>query len=79
MKKMIIAIAAAAAGIAIGLWIDAGRMHCDNTSVIVAEGDTLWSIAEKHCTGQIQKAVDELVATYGADIRPLQEIDLPQD
>lgn len=79
MKKMMIAIAAVAAGIALALWMDSGRMHCDNTSVIVAEGDTLWSIAEKHCTGQVQKAVDNLFATYGADIRPLQEIDLPQD
>ena len=79
MKRVIIAIAVAAAGVALGWWIDASRMHCENKSVIVAEGDTLWRIAEKHCKGDVQKATDKLVAQYGTDIRPSQEITLPQD
>lgn len=79
MKRVIIAIAAAAAGVALGWWIDAGRMHCENKSVIVAEGDTLWRIAETYCKGDVQKATDKLVAQYGTDIRPSQEITLPQD
>ena len=79
MKRLLIAIAVAAGGVALGWWIDAGRMHCEDTTVIVEEGDTLWSIAETHCKGDVQKAVDKLVDEYGTDIHPTQEIILPQD
>jgi hypothetical protein len=79
MKRMLIGIACAAAGVALGWWIDAGRMHCADTTVIAVEGDTLWAIAERHCAGDVQKAVDKLVDKYGATIQPSQEIVLPQD
>lgn len=43
---------------------------CDGTTVVVAGGDTLWSLAEEHCEGHTGHAVDRLVATYGTDIHP---------
>lgn len=50
---------------------------CNNTLLIVNEGDTVWSIAERFCTGNIQAAVDAIVAEYGTDIRPTQAVRLP--
>jgi hypothetical protein len=43
----------------------------------VQEGDTLWRLAEQHCTGDIRAAADSLVDKYGPDIRPTQEVRLP--
>ena len=50
---------------------------CNNTLLIVNEGDTVWSIAERFCTGNIQAAADAIVAEYGTDIRPTQAVRLP--
>ena len=50
---------------------------CNGTFLIVNEGDTVWSIAERYCTGDIQAATDAIVAEYGADIRPTQALRLP--
>jgi hypothetical protein len=50
---------------------------CDGTVVIVQEGDTLWRLAEQHCTGDVRAAADALVEKYGTDVRPTQEVRLP--
>lgn len=43
--------------------------ECDRSAVIVTSGDTLWSLAEKHCTGHVGAATAALVARYGADVQ----------
>lgn len=50
---------------------------CNNVTLIVKEGDTVWSLAERYCTGNIQAAADAIVAEYGTDIRPAQAMRLP--
>lgn len=50
---------------------------CNSTVLIVNEGDTVWSLAERYCTGSIEAAVDAIVAEYGTDIRPTQAMRLP--
>lgn len=46
-------------------------------SYVVAEGDDVWGIAERNCSGNIQNAVDYIVAKYGTVIHPGQQINLP--
>jgi hypothetical protein len=43
--------------------------ECDHSAVIVQSGDTLWSLAEKYCTGHIGQATDDLVKKYGTDVQ----------
>lgn len=43
--------------------------ECDSSAVVVTAGDTLWSLAEKHCTGHTGAATDALVARYGTDVQ----------
>ena len=42
---------------------------CTQGAVAVQSGDTLWSLAQEHCTGHIGQATDELVDKYGTDIQ----------
>lgn len=44
---------------------DPHTFECDGTQAVAVLGDTLWSLAEKHCSGHIGSAVDTLHATYG--------------
>lgn len=37
---------------------------CDGSSVIAGAGDTLWSLAEQHCTGHIGHAVHDLYKVH---------------
>ena len=50
---------------------------CSEFSVLVERGDTLWSIAENNCTGDIGYVVDLLNEKYGTTIYPTQSITLP--
>ena len=73
-------IAGLAAFIAVLTWqndIDT-KYRCDNggLAVIVHEGNTLWGIAEKYCTGSIVTAVDDLHKVYGSTLHPGQIIHL---
>jgi hypothetical protein len=52
---------------------------CPEATIIVREGDTLWSIAETECTGEITQVADYLVDKYGTTIHAGQAIDLPID
>lgn len=49
---------------------------CDGTSVVVASGDTLWSIAQEHCEGHTGQAVYDLVGIYGTTLYAGQTISL---
>lgn len=49
---------------------------CDGTTAVAADGDSLWSLAQKHCTGHIGQAVTELVKVYGTQIDYGQRITL---
>ena len=58
-------------GVALGLitiLISREEFSCDNSGHLVAEGDTLWAIAEQKCSGNIQKATDTAMKTYGTDL-----------
>ncbi len=56
----------------IALWLgammnlsrDGSRYSCDGSTVIAVYGDTLWSLAQKHCSGHIGMAVDALYSTH---------------
>lgn len=51
--------------------------ECHETRVIASAGDSLWSIAERYCDGQVDAVVDTLAKRYGTTIYPTQEIQLP--
>lgn len=52
---------------------------CDIDAHHVEYGDTLWSIAEQKCEGDIQRVTDNLVDVYGTTIHPSQNIYLPEN
>jgi len=56
-----------------------GRATANGTTVTVAAGDTLWSIARQvQPSGDVRPLVDQLVATYGAaGLQPGQQIVVP--
>lgn len=39
--------------------------ECDGQSVNAKQGETLWSIHERHCTGNISQAVDDYIKAHG--------------
>lgn len=49
---------------------------CDGTTVMANDGDSLWSLAQKHCVGHIGQAVADLVNVHGETIRYGQYITL---
>lgn len=55
------------------------QFTCDNggLAVVAQRDDTLWKIAERHCTGDIRAAVDELVGSRGVNLMPGAIIQLP--
>lgn len=50
---------------------------CSGEIHTVLSGDTLVAIAQKHCTKNIEAAIDQLVDQYGAEIHPGDQIQLP--
>ena len=52
---------------------------CDKGAIIVQQGDTLYSLAHANCLGDVSRAVDALVDTYGSTISVGQQITLPID
>jgi hypothetical protein len=81
VKKLIIGITLTVISIWLGLWVasrfDGNGFTCEQVTVRVTHGATLWQIAEQHCTGDIRQATTVLVETYGVDIRVGQFIALP--
>lgn len=53
------------------------RFTCETTPHKVSAYDTLWSIAEQKCDGNIQVVTDKLVAVYGTVIQAGDNIYLP--
>lgn len=55
------------------------QFTCSNNglAVIAQRDDTIWKIAERHCTGDIRAAVDEMVGNRGSDLMPGAIIHLP--
>ena len=53
------------------------RFTCNQATVVVQLGDTMWKVAERNCTGNIQVAVHHLVNKYGTLIHHGQQIQLP--
>ena len=50
--------------------------ECQDATVIVQPGDTLWNIVEEHCTGDVRAAVSN-VAADPSTLQPGQVITLP--
>ena len=51
--------------------------ECQQAPVVVMQGDDLYGIAEKRCTGDLLEVRHELVQSYGTVIQPGQVIQLP--
>lgn len=48
---------------------DPYQYSCDGSAVIVASGDTLWSLAKQHCTGHVGHAVHDLAKVHGDQVQ----------
>ena len=54
---------------------DQESFSCDGSTVVVQQGDDVWGLIEKHCTGEFELARSHIVASIGgASIRPGQVI-----
>lgn len=58
---------------------NAPEYQCSQATIIVKDGETIWNIAERECTGNTTRAVDYLVDKYGTTIYAGQAIQLPTD
>ncbi len=48
---------------------------CDGATVVVQQGDDVWGLIEKHCTGNLESARSHIVTSIGGtSIRPGQVI-----
>lgn len=50
---------------------------CQDRTITVHQGDTLWSIADEHCDGDMLAARYQLTQAYGTVIQPGDVIELP--
>lgn len=57
--------------------LTAPAYECEQAPVVVEQGDTLWSIAEKRCEGDLLEVRYELIQSYGTEIQLGQIIQLP--
>ncbi len=57
------------------------RYACDTEMVIVGDNgqNTLWEIGTRNCVGNVARAVDALVETYGVTVYEGQQIFLPRN
>ena len=57
------------------------RYSCNTEMVVVGDNgqNTLWEIGTNNCVGNVARAVDDLVETYGVTIHEGQRIFLPQN
>ena len=57
------------------------RYSCNTEMVVVGDNgqNTLWEIGTSNCVGNVARAVDALVDTYGVTIHVGQRIFLPQN
>lgn len=74
--KAIIAVAFVLFGCAVAE--DNATYECGHATVLVSSGDTIFSIVEKVCNGNIRNAADDTVQLNGGSvIRPGEWIQLP--
>jgi hypothetical protein len=50
---------------------------CDTHIVNITSGDTLYNIAHRHCSGDIQEVISRLVSIYGTQLDTWQTVHLP--
>lgn len=50
---------------------------CDGALHIVTSGETIWSVAQQHCTDGVMTAIRQLVDEYGVIIMPGDRLQLP--
>jgi hypothetical protein len=50
---------------------------CDTQIVDIKSGDTLYGIAHRHCSGDIEEVISRLVAIYDTHLDTWQTIHLP--
>lgn len=43
--------------------------ECDGSAVVVAAGDTLWSLTDEHCKGHIGHAVYDISKVYDSQVQ----------
>jgi hypothetical protein len=57
------------------------RYSCTTASVVVGDNgqNTLWEIGTRNCVGNVARAVDALVETYGVTVYEGQNIFLPRN
>lgn len=55
------------------------NFNCELTPHTVSSGDTLWAIAENKCDGDIGHVTDILIHVYGTNIKPGNDIWLPEN
>jgi hypothetical protein len=56
--------------------VDEGS-SCGGKFVVIRAGDTAWSLAREHCSGNRGDAVDRIVKEYGTDLQIGQGLILP--
>ena len=78
-RALVLLMAAFFAVVGHGMYQDltSPAYECKQAPVVVRSGDTLWSIAEKRCTGDLLEVRHELVQSYGTEIQPGQIVQLP--
>ncbi len=62
----------------VGMFATKEKFSCGTEGHTVVEGDTLWSIAEDNCSGNIQRVSDELVKVYGLPLEVGITVYLPK-
>jgi hypothetical protein len=50
---------------------------CGTHIVDIKSGDTLYNIAHRHCSGDIQEVISRLVSIYGTQLDTWQTVHLP--
>lgn len=43
--------------------------RCDGSAIVVASGDTLWSLAQQHCEGHVGHAVHDIAKVRGDQVQ----------
>lgn len=74
---LVLAVFLIAAAYGVYQELTAPAYECQQAPVVVRQGDTLWGIAEKRCTGDLLEVRYELTQSYGTEIQPGQVIQLP--
>lgn len=82
IKKVLLVLFLILVAFGFGLTIDSATNAdyvCDEVSVVVEAGDTVWDIVNKHCTGAVLDAVDDTVEMYGDNLQLWDIITLPKN